>query len=423
MNTGPDRLEARMAIEALRAGVPNRGAIRLLGSHADALGERFTRALDGAWGEPLGGAGGEPRAPGLLVAGDYGTGKSHLLGHLRELALSRGFVVSTVAVSKETPLSQPAAMHAAALRGATVAGRPEDAVAAALGDLVGRPGAVQGLEEWATGAGLSPVFPAIAYLLGRELAPELVWGIEAFLAGGKPPAQAVRARLAQLGARGMFALGGMKAAQLVLERPRFLAQLFRAAGFAGWVVLIDEVELIGRYGAVQRAGAYAELGRWLGLPPGETAPGIVVAAAIAEDFDRAVIQARQDDERVPERLRLRGLPRQADLADAALAAIRRAPVLSRPDEAELRRHAVVVQRCYALAYGWDAPPASLQPREARRTMRHHIRGWIIDWDMQRLYGATAGLAEHGEHYSYTEDATLDEAQLVARPDGDETGGE
>ncbi len=400
-----------MAIEALRAGVPNRGAIRLLGSHADALTGRFVQALDGAWSPA--------RAPGLLVAGDYGTGKSHLLGHLRELALARGFVVSWVTVSKETPLSQPAAMHAAAMRGATVAGRPEEAVAAALSDLASRPGAVQELEEWATANGLLPVFPAIAYLLGRELAPELLWGIEAFLAGGKPPAQAVRARLAQLGARGMFALGGMKASQLALERPRFLAQLFRAAGFAGWVVLIDEVELIGRYGAVQRASAYSELGRWFGLAPAEPMPGVVVSAAIADDFARAVIDARQDDERVPERLRLRGLPRQADLAAAALSAIRRAPVLQRPDEADLRRHAAVVQGCYSLAYGWAAPPATLRPREARRTLRHHIRGWIIDWDMLRLYGATAGIDARGEGYTYSEDESLDEAQLLSRPEEDE----
>ena len=396
----PGRQEARTAIEALRAGVPNRSAIRLLGSHEDGIARGFAASLDRVWT-----AG---REPGLLVAGDYGTGKSHMLGFMREQALSRNFVVSWVTVSKETPLSQPAALHAAALRGAMVAGRPEDAVAVALADIVARPGAVQALEEWATGAGLLPVFAAIAYLLGCDLPGELVQGIEAFLAGGKPPTQAVRARLAQLGARGVFNLAGLKAAQLQLERPRFLAQLFRAAGFAGWLMLIDELELIGRYGAVQRATAYAELGRWLGLAPAEPVAGIVVAGAIADDFTRAVIDARLDDEKLPERLRLKGLPRQADLAAAALQAIRRAPVLQRPGDAELQRNAAIVQRCYAAAYGWNAPPANILARESRRTMRHHIRGWIIDWDMQRLYGASAGLAEAHESYGYAEDATLGE---------------
>lgn len=397
-----DRQEARGAIEALRAGVPNRSAIRLLGSHEDGISHRFAADLGRAWETG--------RGPGIIVAGDYGTGKSHLLGHMREQALARNFVVSWVTVSKETPLSQPAAMHAAALRGAMVAGRPEDAVAVALADIVGREGAVQALEEWATGAGLLPVFPAIAYLLGRDLPAELMRGIEAFLAGGRPPTQGVRARLAQLGARGVFNLTGLKAAQLVVERPRFLAELFRAAGFAGWLVLIDEVELIGRYGAVQRATSYAELGRWLGLAPAEPVPGLVVAAAIAEDFTRAVIDTRLDEEKLPERLRLKGLPRSADLASAALRAIRRAPVLQRPGDAELQRHAAVLQRCYAAAYGWAAPPAAMLPRESRRTMRHHIRGWIIDWDMRRLYGAAAGLVEAHEGYGYAEDAALSEPE-------------
>ncbi len=401
----PARQEARGAIEALRAGVPNRSAIRLLGSHEDGIIRRFAASLDQAWD------GG--REPGLLIAGDYGTGKSHMLGVLREQALARNFVVSWVTVSKETPLSQPGAVHAAALRGAMVAGRPEDAVAVALGDIIGRDGAVQGLEEWATAAGLLPVFPAIAYLLGRDLPAELVQGIEAFLAGGKPPTQGVRARLGQLGARGVFNLTGLKAARLQQERPRFLAQLFRAAGFAGWLLLLDEVELIGRYGAVQRANAYAELARWLGLAPAEPVAGMVVAAAIADDFTRAVIDARLDEEKLPERLRMKGLPRHADLATAALHAIRRAPVLQRPGDADLHRHAVIVQRCYAAAYGWDAPPATILARELRRTMRHHIRGWIIDWDMQRLYGGSTGLTETGQHYTYSEDDTLGE------PEGEE----
>ena len=48
------------------------------------------------------------RAPsGLLLGGGFGAGKSHLLTHLGHLAMSDGFVVSTVVISKETPLHDP----------------------------------------------------------------------------------------------------------------------------------------------------------------------------------------------------------------------------------------------------------------------------------------------------------------------------
>jgi len=406
--SSPGRHDARVAIEALRAGVPNRSAIRLLGIQEAEIGRRFADGIAALTSD-------RP-APGLLVAGGYGTGKSHLLGFLREEALRANCIVSWVTISKETPLSQPAAVYAAALRGALAQGRPEDAVRVALDLLVARPGAVQALEEWATQADLLPVFAAIAYLLGRPLPPELTHGIAAFLAGDKPPTQEVRTRLAQHGARGMFSLTGMKVAQLVVERPRFLARLFREAGFSGWVILFDEVELIGRYGAVQRAQAYAELGRWLGVAPAAPQDGLFSVAAIADDFAAEVIDARLDEEKLPERLRLKGLPRQADLALAAMAAIRDAPILRAHAAADLVRHGDVLRRCYSDAYDWPAPPATPAVREQRRTMRHHVRSWIIEWDMLRLFGSTGGVMVQPDGNTYVEDPDL------ALPPPDEEAG-
>ena len=40
----------------------------------------------------------------MLISGDFGSGKSHLLTHLEQQALSQGFVCSKVAISKETLL-------------------------------------------------------------------------------------------------------------------------------------------------------------------------------------------------------------------------------------------------------------------------------------------------------------------------------
>lgn len=91
----------------------------------------------------------------------------------------------------------------------------------------------------------------------------------------------------------MFELTGTKAAELALQRPRFMAQLIRFAGFAEWCVLIDEIELIGRYGPLQQANAYAELARWLGLSPGSQIPGLHVTGAITDDFASQVINDRQ----------------------------------------------------------------------------------------------------------------------------------
>lgn len=394
--TAMSRHDARVAIEALRAGVPNRAAIRMLGNVETAIEDRFTAALDVMWSDrPL---------PGQLFAGEFGTGKSHLLGYLREQALRRNFVVSWVTVSKETPLSQPGLMFAAAMRNAVVPGQPDDAVTAALAAVQRRQGQVQALELWASTpeAGVAQVFAAVTHILARNLPADLLHGIEAFLCGAKPPSALVRTKLAELGARGMFDLTGTKAAELQVQRPRFMAQLLRHAGFAGWCLLIDEVELIGRYGPMQRATAYAELARWLGLSDGGDIPGLHVTGAITGDFAGAVINNRQDDEKLPERLRNKGLPRHAELASAAMLAIQAAPELADPKDGDLHRHAAALRGCYAAAYDWPAPTPTMAARQTNLTMRHHIRGWVTEWDMLRLQGTHAGVEVRPTATDYSE---------------------
>jgi hypothetical protein len=402
--SGPaqDRLAARTAFEALRAGVPNRAAVRLLGSVEDAIEKRFEAGLGRVWTDPP--------APGLLFAGGFGAGKSHLLGFLRELALRQNFVVSSVSISKETPLSAPLAVFTAALRNTIVPGHTDDAMTVALAELQRRPGAGQALELLASvpDGGLAPVFAAMLHLLGRQLPAELLRGLENFLAGGKLPGPALRQALGQAGARGMFELGRLTDAALALQRERFAPLLFRAAGFAGWCVLIDEVELIGRYAPLQRARAYAELARWLGLGATPRVAGLFVAAAITDDFAAAVINARQDDEKLPDRLRLKGLDQQAELALAAIRAIEAAPLLHPPAEADLLRHAETLRRSYAEAYGWAAPSLPPGERRANRTIRHHIRGWITQWDVLRLQGRATGLDLGTVASNYAESGDLAE---------------
>ena len=77
--------EARMAIEALRVGVPNRAAIRQMGTEQTGIEDAFDAALSAAWGDTVAGRAGTG-STGIGLAGGFGTGKSHLLGYLAEVA-------------------------------------------------------------------------------------------------------------------------------------------------------------------------------------------------------------------------------------------------------------------------------------------------------------------------------------------------
>jgi hypothetical protein len=209
----------------------------------------------------------------------------------------------------------------------------------------------------------------------------------------------------------MFDLAPVPPADLVRQRQRFMPHLFRAAGFAGWVVLIDEVELIGRYSPLQRALAYVELQQWLGLDEGLRIPGLFGVAAISDDFANVVIDARQDEQKLAERLRLRKETRAADLALASMQAIRNAERLRAPTDADLIRHEAAIRACYEEAYGWQARPADIAERRANRTLRHHIRGWITQWDMLRVAGVHTGVTERALTSDYSENDLLTEAPL------------
>ena len=405
-------LEARTAIEALRAGVPNRAAIRQMGTEQTSIEHAFEAALGAAWAE----AGITPAGIGL--AGGFGTGKSHMLGYLAEVARQQGFVVSRVVVSKETPLSHPGHVLAAALRGATLPDRPDDPAAACIAVLRERPEALDALETAVSTpeAGFAPIFAACLFLLRRaSTTPEMLRRIARLWAGAKVSTPAIRQALSAAGAGRMFALKPVAAVEMTGQLTRFVPLLFRAAGYSGWCILLDELELIGRYTPLQRALSYAWLGAWLGLEGARRFPGIVTAYAITDDFATAVINARLDSEKLPERLALKGRDAEAALALAGIRHIERTVLQHRlllPTLDDLATCHDKVQRLYSAAYTWPAPPLPPGERTSSRTMRQYIKGWITQWDLRRLDGSEIRLISGSIATDYTENTTVAEPSAL-----------
>lgn len=403
-------LEHRTAIEALRAGVPNRAAVRLMGTAESGIEQAFDDLLAAAWGE------GTAARPGLGIAGGFGAGKSHMLTYLGEVARTHNFVVSRVVVSKETPLADPGRVFEAAMRTAGLPGRNDDALAGALAALRAAPERFDALEAAvrAPDSHLAPIFAAILFLLRRPaLPPETARRCERFLAGGRMASTVFRQALAGVGAPRMFDVKVPPAAELAAQRIRFASLLFHAAGYAGWCLLLDEVELIGRYTPLQRGLAYAWLATWLGLEGAAPFPGVATVYAITDDFVAAVIEHRQDTERLSERLLLKGREQESMLAVAAIRHIEdvvqrhRLPL---PGPEELARDCRRLREIYEAAYDWPAPELAPGERTATRTMRQYIKAWVTQWDMLRLGDAGGAIVEETVRSNYEEDEGLGSAQ-------------
>jgi len=199
------------------------------------------------------------------------------------------------------------------------------------------------------------------------------------------------------------------AGALIEQRIQFLTALLHAAGFAGWCLLFDEIELIGRYTPLRRALAYAWLATWLAMEGARAWPGIVAAYAITDDFVTAVIDERDDKARLPERLRLKERQHEARLAATAMAHIEqtvRTRRLRPPGIDELARANLRVSDMYREAYGWEPPDTDPPERTATRTMRQYIKGWITEWDMRRLTGDVVGTVVEEIAANYAEDESL-----------------
>ncbi|HEY2105888.1 MAG TPA: BREX system ATP-binding domain-containing protein, partial [Candidatus Binataceae bacterium] len=408
MNADSDEvLDYRRALEALRNGVPNRDAVRVVGCAQAEIERRLRQGLELA-DEHLEK---DKQVRGMLVTGDFGAGKSHLLQYLQHLALMENFVCSRVVISKETQLSDPAKVFKAAIESAQVPGLIGQAIQEIAARLRRDSADYAGLRRWCErhAATHGPLFAATLLIherLGGD--PEMVEKIVGFWSGEALGVGPIRRGLKQAGADFPHRVRSVPARELALHRFSFVPQLFLAAGYRGWVLLLDEVELIGRYSLLQRAKSYGELARWLGWLRGEQYPGLVTVAAITDDFDAAVLDEKGDYSSLREKLEAKEREEYriiAARAETGMRIIRRESVaLAPPDQHHLRQTYLHLKQVHARAYGWEPPDIPMAELATTRRIRSHVRRWITQWDLLRLFPDTPVRTEEVElHPTYAED--------------------
>ena len=406
------KLRCRIALEALRNGVPNREAVRILGCTQPSAERRFGESLDSALDRDAPAAG----AKGMLVSGDFGAGKSHLLTHLEHLALERGFVCSKVAISKETPLYDLGKVFKSAMDNGRMPDRGGRLIEE-LGQSL-RPSSERYADffRWAHETetnGLSQMFPASLIVHERSNDLELNGEIENFWAGERILISRVKRELRAIGQHSSYSFRAPKAADLPPQRLRFMIELIKAAGYKGWVVLLDEIELAAQYSQLQRGRSYAELSRWMGQMGSQAYPGLVVVGTLTEDFALEIINPqgnKKDRDYIAPKL----AARYGHLVSAAETGMRliegESISLNEPTDSDIDETMERLREIYSTAYDWDAPVLHAQERGAgyQNRMRYRVRASINEWDLRRLYPNYAPVTDVREfHHSYEENTDLE----------------
>jgi hypothetical protein len=293
-------------------------------------------------------------------------------------------------ISKETPLHDPVKVFRAAADSAVRAGQARPAIVEAAASVGLDSLAYAELLRWASssGAALNERFPATCALFAHVRDRDAVFAdaIQRFWSGDPIAVPELRRRLREIGEQ-RPALPPIAAAELGRQRLRFASRLLTAAGSAGWVILFDEVELIGRYSLMQRAKSYAELARWMRGEHGGACP-IAAVFAMTDDFEAAVITGRNDRELIPAKLRAKDTPEATALAAAAQTGMRiidrETHLLTSPDEIELKHAYDRVRELHGAAFDWRPPEVGGLERLGATRMRQYVRAWINEWDMVRL---------------------------------------
>ena len=231
-------LAYRLALEALRSGVPNREAVRIMGCNQPRAETRFnemlTRAAD-ADNPPS-------QSQGMLVSGDFGTGKSHLLAHLEHQALSQNFICSKVVISKETPLYDLGKVFTSAMENGRMPDRSGRLIEELAHTMNPDSREYAAFFRWANDAAssglLSPMFPASLAVYEGSGDLELNGEIESFWAGDRILISKVKNGLKLIGQQRNYSFRAPKAADLPPQRLSFAIELIKAGGIQGWVLLI-----------------------------------------------------------------------------------------------------------------------------------------------------------------------------------------
>ena len=197
------------------------------------------------------------------------------------------------------------------------------------------------------------------------------------------------------------------------QRLHFATELIKGAGYNGWVVFLDEIELVGSYSLLQRARSYAELARWLGRAEGAAYSGLVVVGTVTDDFGLKILGnlGKQDSNNAAERLQSRNEPVLAARARTGMRILQQDMIpLEEPTEEHLNSTVEKLREIYSIAYSWEAPPLAVRAGGAgyQNRMRYKVRSCINEWDLLRLYPDSQPETEEAEfQFEYDENTDLE----------------
>lgn len=380
-----NRKQAIAVVESLRSGIPTRASTRELPDLRASLTALIKQDL-----EQLA----QGNIPwGRLVWGAYGQGKTHAQATVEHVALDLGFAVSRVSLSREVSCHHLFNFYG---RVASAIRTPQSQV----------PGIQRVLDKKAPGDLADSwiqnpdryIHPLPAFILedyfyttGEE--QDLLYGDLMGTRLAMPDLRRIHRDCRGEPLPKFESTFGVKKHGSAYFG--VMADTLAWCGYKGWVILIDEVELIGRLGQVGRLDAYRNLNwllNWSGTMPYPIYTLGVVASSLRNDVwfsSDNTRRAKKDRSQVPE------LAAQNFGQDAAtemnrffdLAISKQCPTTEPLSESDLSNLLKSLLERHRIAYGWDAQLDihNLIQQLGNQPVRTHIRAALEALDIEYVY--------------------------------------
>lgn len=368
-------MEARHVIEALRSGVPSRA----VGAYFSSARPRIMREIR----ERLENMSKNGKSGGMVISGKYGEGKTHLLNTVFTMAHENHMVVSYLSLSKETPMDKLYLIYQKIISNTYL---PEHQ----------QPGFMQVLENMAPNSPLASEMIAFSakqletdklyYLLRAYLSTEDVeekFLLQADLEGdfiANAPLKKIYRRIFNHPVKYNVNFSKTKHCQDYFS---FMSHLFIQMGYQGWVILVDEAELIGRLGKKARLNAYRNMAHF--LLPNKEMESVFSMFALSASYIEDVIEGKHDYENLSELF-----PEEPEPIHTVLDILVKAPQLHPLTQTEFREVLNRLKDFHGRAYQWE-PQVSVEVLEkitqaGGYLLRTKIRAAIEYLDQLYQYG-------------------------------------
>jgi hypothetical protein len=368
-------IEARHIIEALRSGIPSRAVGQYFSEARSKIMKEISGRLDRVCEERT--------SNGMVISGKYGEGKTHLLNTVFNLAHSNNMVVSYVSLSKETPMDKLYLFYQKVIQNTYLPRRRQ-------------PGFMQELEKISAG---SPIASEMLLYAAKQLETDKLYYLfrsylntedtdekfllQADLEGdfiGNAPLRKIYRRIFSHPAKYNVNFSKTKHCADYFS---FMSHLFTQMGYQGWVILVDETELMGRLGKKARLNGYRNMAQFL-LPKDRleaTFSLFALSASYAED----VIEGKHEYENLEAIY-----PDDQEPAKTVLDLLVRAPQLLPLTKDEIQEILVKIQDFHGRAYGWTPRLSAAALAESTQSggylLRTKIRAAIEFLDQLYQYG-------------------------------------